>query len=82
MGDVAVLFRVYAEAGREEEVKKAIKDTLKPKGIELEEVAFGIKVIKVLFIHPDKEGSSDIYEDDLKKISGVNEIEVLEETLI
>ncbi len=81
MGDVAVLFRVYADAGREEEVKKEIKEKLKPRGIELEDIAFGIKVIKVLFIHGDKEGSSDI-EDKLRKLGGVNEVEVLEESLI
>ena len=82
MGKAIVLFRVYADSGREEAVKKEIEDTLKPKGIKLEEVAFGIKTIKVMFMHDDKEGSTDKEEAALRKISGVNEVEVLEETLI
>ena len=81
MGNVAVLFRVYTEQGKEDEVKNEIISQLHPQSIGLEEVAFGIKVLKVLFVHDDKEGSSD-YEERLKKVKGVNEVEVLDETLI
>ncbi|MEM4034980.1 MAG: hypothetical protein QW257_03585 [Candidatus Micrarchaeaceae archaeon] len=81
MGDVAVLFRVYPEEGKTEEVKEAIASVLHPNSIAVEDVAFGIKVLKVLFVHDDKTGSSD-YEDKLKQIKGVNEVEVLDETLI
>lgn len=80
MGEVAVLFRVYTDAGKEETVRKTITDTLKPKGSQLEEVAFGIKTIKVLFVHDDSAGSSEI-EEQLKKIPGVNEVEIIEESL-
>ncbi|MGC8676533.1 MAG: hypothetical protein ACP5T3_03415 [Candidatus Micrarchaeia archaeon] len=81
MGDVAVVFRVYAEEGKTEEVKERILSALHPNRIELEDVAFGIKVLKVLFVHDDKTGSSE-FEDKLRQISGVNEVEVLDETLI
>ncbi|MGC8629174.1 MAG: hypothetical protein ACP5T4_03120 [Candidatus Micrarchaeia archaeon] len=81
MGDVAVLFRVYTEEGKTDEVKNSIIDNLHPQSIAIEDVAFGIKVIKVLFIHDDKTGSSE-FEDKLKTIKGVNEVEVLDETLI
>lgn len=81
MGDVAVLFRIYAVEGGLDKVKKEIVEKLKPKGLQIEDVAFGIKTLKVLFIHDDKTGSSDI-EEAIKKIPGVNEVEVLEETLI
>lgn len=81
MGNVAVLFRLYTEEGKEEEVRKEVIAKLSPKGTELEDVAFGIKVVKVLFIHDDKVGSSDI-EEKLKKITNVKEVEVIEETLI
>lgn len=81
MGDVAVLFRVYAEEGKEEEVRKSITDQLKPKGSQLEEVAFGIKTIKVLFVHDDSQGSSEI-EELLKKIPGVSQVEIVEESLM
>ncbi|MGC8547859.1 MAG: hypothetical protein ACP5MC_02580 [Candidatus Micrarchaeia archaeon] len=81
MGDVAVLFRVYPEGNNAEEVKKQIIDSLHPQSIAVEDVAFGIKVIKVLFVHDDKTGSSE-FEDKLRKVKGVNEVEVLDETLI
>jgi len=81
MGDVAVLFRIYADEGKEEVVRKTIVEQLKPKGSQLEDVAFGIKTIKVLFIHPDSQGSSDM-EEALKKIPGVRDVEVIEEGLL
>ncbi len=81
MGKVAVLFRVYAEGGKEAEVMNRIREELKPNSMEQEEVAFGIKVIKVLFIHDDSEGSS-VFEEKLKKTQDVNEVEVIEESLI
>ena len=80
MGEVAVLFRVYAEEGKEDEVRAEIMKELNPKGSQLEEIAFGIKAIKVLFVHRDTEGSSDI-EDKLKGMPGVKEVEILEESL-
>ncbi|MDE1855217.1 MAG: hypothetical protein KGH57_02775 [Candidatus Micrarchaeota archaeon] len=80
MGNVAVLFRVYTQEGKEEQVRKEITDRLKPKGSQLEDVAFGIKTIKVLFIHDDSMGSS-VIEEQLKKIPGVNEVEIVEESL-
>ena len=81
MGEVAVLFKIYAEEGREEEVGKGIVKQLKPKALQLEDVAFGIKIIKVLFVHDDKEGSS-VVEEKLKSFPGVREVEVEEESLI
>lgn len=81
MGTVAVLFRVYTEAGKENSVRKEIIDKLKPKGSQIEDVAFGIKTIKVLFWHEDSQGSSTI-EEAIKKIPGVNEVEILEESLV
>lgn len=81
MAKVAVLFKVYTEPGDEEKVSKMISQDLKPSSMQLEEVAFGIKIIKVLFIHDDTEGS-DVYEHKLKKILGIKEVEVAEESLI
>ncbi|MGA3020348.1 MAG: hypothetical protein ABSD68_00140 [Candidatus Micrarchaeales archaeon] len=80
MGDVAVLFRIYTAEGGIDKVKAEVVK-LKPRGLQIEDVAFGIKTIKVLFIHPDSHGSSEI-EDEIRKIPGVNEVEVLEETLV
>ncbi len=81
MGRVGVVFKVYADNGEEEKVSREIAEKLKPNGLQLEDVAFGIKIIKVLFIHEDTEGSS-VYEEKLKKIDGVREVEVEEESLL
>ncbi len=81
MGDVAVIFKVYAEGGQEEKVSEEIKRGLNPKSISLEEIGFGIKVIKVFFVHDDSTGSSEI-EEKIRKIGGVNEVEVEQESLI
>ena len=81
MGKVGVVFKVYPENGEEEKVSKRIAEELKPNGMQLEDIAFGIKVIKVLFIHEDTEGSS-VFEEKLKNIEGVKEVEVEEESLL
>ena len=49
--------------------------------MQLEDIAFGIKVIKVMFVHDDSEGSS-IIEEKLRKVNGVTEVEVADESLI
>ena len=64
-----------------EKVSRSVKETLQPKSMQLEDVAFGIKVLKVLFIHEDSDGSSAL-EEKLRKIKGVNEVEVEEESLL
>ena len=81
MGKVATLFKVYTEQGKEEPVLKEIKEKTKPNSVQLEEIAFGIKVIKAMYIHEDSDGSEK-YETRLKQIPGVNEVEVAEESLI
>ena len=81
MGKVATVFKIYPDAGKENEVVEGLRKSLKPESIQLEDVAFGIKVVKALFIHEDQEGSTE-FEERIRKIHGVNEVEVAEETLI
>ncbi len=81
MGKVATVFKVYIENGKEAEVSKAIKEKLKPNGMQIEEVAFGIKVLKVMFVHEDEEGSTS-FEDGLRKIPDVTEVEIEGESLL
>lgn len=81
MGKVATLFNVYSDPGMEEKVAKEITEKLKPNSIQTEEIAFGIKVIKAMFIHEDSEGSEK-FEEELKGIPGATNVEVAEESLI
>lgn len=79
MGKVATIYKVYADNA--EQVRDTISKSLKPQSIQLEEIAFGIKVIKVMFVHEDEEGSI-VFEEKLRGIEGVKEVEVAEESLL
>lgn len=79
MGLVATVFKVYSDDT--ESAAKAIKEKLAPKSLQLMEIAFGIKVIKVMFVHEDSEGSN-LFEERLRNIEGVKEVEVEDETLL
>ena len=81
MGKVATLFKVYPEQGAEDSVLSEIKEGMKPNSIQLEDIAFGIKIIKAMFIHDDSDGS-ERYEAKLRAMKNVNEVEVAEESLI
>ncbi len=81
IGDGAVWVKVCVESGSEDAVSKTISDNLKPKSLQFEEIGFGIKVLKAFFVHDDSTGSSEI-EESIRKIPGVNEVEVEQESLI
>lgn len=81
MAKVATLFKVYVDQGNDAAVSKEIGSKLKPTSIQVEEVAFGIKIIKVMFVHEDTDGSTS-FEDKLRNIKGVTEVEVAEESLL
>ncbi len=82
MGKVATVFKVYAEdIAQTDSIKAEILKVLKPTGIQVDDIGFGIKVIKVMFVHEDQDGSTG-YEEGLRKIKGVRDVEVEDETLI
>ncbi|MCL4389498.1 MAG: hypothetical protein M1528_01200 [Candidatus Marsarchaeota archaeon] len=82
MSKVAIVFKIYPVAGRVDEVMSRIKDALKPAAMQADDVAFGIKVIKARFVFDDSEGTASSIEEQMKKIDGVSEVEVEEESLI
>ena len=82
MGKVATVFKVYAEdIAQTDSIKAEISKDFKPTGIQVDDIGFGIKVIKVMFVHEDQDGSTS-YEEGLRKIKGVRDVEVEDETLI
>jgi translation elongation factor EF-1beta len=79
---VVVIFRVYPKEGMLEGATSEIKDKLRPFDMRIEEVAFGIKLIRAAFkFNDDQMGSSKI-EDQIKALDSVGEVEVEEETLL
>ena len=82
MGTAAVITKVFPESPEVfEKVKSAIQNEMKPYKLEEEEVAFGMKALKVTILVKDASGGSDI-EERLRKIDGVSEVQVEEVTLI
>jgi translation elongation factor EF-1beta len=82
MARVAVVFKVYPKEGALDSVVKELKEKLKPQGMQTEDIAFGIKLIKVLFTFDDTQTSSSKIEESIKALPGVSEVEVHEETLV
>ncbi len=83
MGDVLSIIRVMP-TGTDVDLKKVAAEIqkLSPRMIEEKPVAFGIKCLEVRFIRPDKEGGTDALEDQMRKIPGVESVEVTGVTLI
>lgn len=82
MGKVATLFKVYpAEDADANAVLASIKKDTAPTSMQMEEIGFGIKVIKVMYVHEDSEGSTHL-EEKLRKVGGVKDCEVEEESLL
>ncbi len=81
MSDVSVIFKVYTEEGKLDPVMAGIKK-LKPHDLKTEELAFGMKAIKVMFIYDNASANSSEIEERIRRIEGVSEIEVEQETLI
>ncbi len=82
MGKVATVFKIYLEdIAQADSISKQISQELKPTGVQVDDIGFGIKVIKVMFVHEDQEGSTS-FEEGLRKISGIKDVEVEDETLI
>ena len=81
MGDVAIRYHVMPEGPdvNLEEIKAKLR-VLGAREIQEKPVAFGIKLLDVLFVMPDKEGST--IEDKIREISGVSSVETESITLI
>ncbi len=77
MADVAVNVKIYLEnPEKADEVLNKIKEKTNLKDSKIEDVGFGIKIIRGLFIIPDSEGGTDKLEEQLKSIEGISNIEV------
>ncbi|MDE1810872.1 MAG: hypothetical protein KGH66_02425 [Candidatus Micrarchaeota archaeon] len=83
MAMVAVVFKVYPKEGTQiEATVDNIKAKVNPANVQVEELAFGIKMAKVLFKFDDATNSSSKLEEGLRAVEGVGEVEVEEESLV
>jgi len=81
-GITAVILRILPDSPKAniKEIEKDVKKTLEEKGaknisFEEEEIAFGIKAIKVKFAWPE-EKSTDIIENSLSKVKHVSSVKI------
>jgi translation elongation factor aEF-1 beta len=88
MGDALVVFKIFPE---DMELIDSIQEALKNiniekisfRGIEKEPIGFGIEVLKVGYIVPDKtDNLMPRLEEEISKINGVSQVEMAGVTLI
>jgi elongation factor 1-beta len=86
MAQVIVTLKIMPEspevdlAKTEQEAKAKIIDFSQTKEIKTgqEPIAFGLKALKITFVMDESKGSTDALEEQIKKISGVNSVEVVD----
>lgn len=77
--NVALQMKVYLEdPSKIESVKTALNglELAKVQNISEEDVGFGIKILKVVFLMNDAEGGADKLEEKVKGIENVSQVEV------
>ena len=82
MANVLVTYKVFPTevSVNLDNLEKMIKKEIASDRIEKEPVGFGLVVLKVSKIIPDKGGLIDSLESKIRSIKGVGEVEVIEVT--
>jgi len=78
MGKISCVYKVMPEDAETdlEEIKNDIRDLIDVQDMGEEEVAFGLKAVKVSTITTDEEGGTDAVEEELEKVDNVQSIEL------
>ena len=78
MGKISCVYKVMPEDAETdlESLKQDIKSVIDVEDIGEENVAFGLKAIKVSTITTDEEGGTDAVEEKLEKVDNVQSIEL------
>ena len=88
MGDVAVILKILpTDVELEiEHIKDQVLAKVKPiceiNKVEINEVGFGLKAIKLQVIVPDQEGKIDQVEQAISSVEGVGQVDTEEVTLV
>ena len=76
MGDVIIHVKVHLEdAEKQEAVVAKIGETFKVNSAKIEDIGFGIKVLKLVLMAEDSESTPDV-ESTFSQIEGVSSVEV------
>jgi elongation factor 1-beta len=88
MSEVVVLFRLMPHGVETDMnalaagVKSALPAEVRVRGMQVKDIAFGLKALLVAAAMPDAGGILDRVEQALAKVSGVESVEVMEESLV
>ena len=88
MGEVVVLFRLMPHGVETDMnalaagVQRAVPEGVKIRGMQIKDVAYGLRSLLVAAAMPDAGGVLDQFEEALAKVSGVESVEVMEESLV
>jgi len=76
MGEVAVTVKIFPEdVERLEEIKAAASKVVKIAKIDEEDIGFGLKALRIVFLMNDTGGIDEI-EQKLSSISGVSQVQI------
>ena len=78
MGKISCVYKVMPEDAETdlETIKDQLEDLLEVEDLGEEEVAFGLKAVKVSTITTDEEGGTDAVEEKLEKLENVQSYEL------
>jgi len=82
MGKVVAVIKIFPESTEVDlnsvldEIKQKIPQDATIRDARIEDIAFGLKVLKIAIIVPEVEGSLESVEECIRGIKGVSEIEV------
>lgn len=78
MGKISCVYKIMPEDDETdlETIKEQLREKLDVEDIGEEEVAFGLKAVKVSTITTDEEGGTDAVEEKLEGLEGVQSIEL------
>ncbi|MBY6293952.1 elongation factor 1-beta [Nanohaloarchaea archaeon H01] len=78
MGKISCVYKIMPADDETdlEEIKEQIRERINVEDIGEEDVAFGLKAVKVSTITTDEEGGTDAVEEKLEGMEGVQSIEL------
>jgi len=83
MGNVAITLKIMPDSPERDldKIREEISKKVKIQDYNTEDIAFGLKALRILIIKPDTGGTEDI-EKQIKEIEGVGGVEVESVTLV
>lgn len=78
MGKISCVYKIMPEDDETdlEDIKEQVRERIDVEDIGEEDVAFGLKAVKVSTITTDEEGGTDAVEEKLQDLEGVQSIEL------